>query len=283
MKWQGRRRSPYFPGRRPSAARFVSGIAGVGLMTLLVTGPFLDLNTTPFWQSTDPVSVTVNSEMQLTSADQRVAVMVAAALTDIEDVWANIFERDLGQTYQPAALVLFKGTTMSACAGPRGAMGPFYCPAERTVFMDTDFFTALENLLGAGDDLAVDYVVAHQVGHHVQNDLRILDQADRIRAEGGEAQFNAIALRIELQADCLAGVWARAAQEQFDMLERGVIAGTINAVVRIGDEMLLPNATGQVQPESFAHGTPDQRQRWFSRGYDSGDIGVCDTFAADQL
>ncbi len=287
MKWQGRRGSRNIEDQRRSGGRSGSrsagGIGGVGLIALLVVGYFLGIDITPLLQATDGGPVTVSSETELTPADQRAAEFVSVTLADTEDVWANIFERDLGQTYRPATLVLFKGATRSACGGASAATGPFYCPPERKVFLDTDFFTTLERQLGAGGDFAAAYVVAHEVAHHVQNELGILEQANRIRAKVGEAQSNAISVRIELQADCLSGVWARAAQEQFDTLERGDIAEAMNAAARIGDDTLQRNATGRVQRESFTHGTSEQRQRWFGRGYDGGDIGVCDTFAADQL
>lgn len=283
MKWQGRRRSRYIEDRRRTGKRAAGGVGGLGLIILLVVGYFLGIDITPLLQGAGGGQVTVSGEAEVTPADQAAAEFVAVTLADTEDVWANIFERDLGQTYRPATLVLFKGATQSACGGASAATGPFYCPPERKVFLDTDFFTTLDRELGAGGDFAAAYVIAHEVAHHVQNELGILEQANRIRAQVSDVQSNAISVRIELQADCLSGVWARAAQEQFDTLERGDIAEAMNAAARIGDDSLQRNATGLVQPESFTHGTSDQRQRWFGRGYDSGDIAVCDTFAADQL
>lgn len=283
MKWQGRRRSRYIEDRRRTGKRAAGGVGGVGLIILLVAGYFLGIDITPLLQGTGGGQVAVSGEAEVTPADQAAAEFVAVTLADTEDVWADIFERDLGQTYRPATLVLFKGATQSACGGASAATGPFYCPPERKVFLDTDFFTTLDRELGAGGDFAAAYVIAHEVAHHVQNELGILEQANRIRAQVSDVQSNAISVRIELQADCLSGVWARAAQEQFDTLERGDIAEAMNAAARIGDDTLQRNATGLVQPETFTHGTSDQRQRWFGRGYDTGDIAVCDTFAADQL
>ena len=283
MKWQGRRRSRYIEDRRRTGKRAAGGVGGVGLIILLVAGYFLGIDITPLLQGTGGGQVAVSGEAEVTPADQAAAEFVAVTLADTEDVWADIFERDLGQTYRPATLVLFKGATQSACGGASAATGPFYCPPERKVFLDTDFFTPLDRELGAGGDFAAAYVIAHEVAHHVQNELGILEQANRIRAQVSDVQSNAISVRIELQADCLSGVWARAAQEQFDTLERGDIAEAMNAAARFGDDTLQRNATGLVQPETFTHGTSDQRQRWFGRGYDTGDIAVCDTFAADQL
>jgi predicted metalloprotease len=189
----------------------------------------------------------------------------------------------LNQRYTPPVLVLFSGATQSACGGASAATGPFYCPPEQKVYLDTDFFVTLERQLGAGGDFAAAYVVAHEVAHHVQNELGILDQANQQRARVSETQSNAISVRIELQADCLAGVWANVAQQRFDILQKGDIAEAMNAAERIGDDTLQANAGQRVRPDSFTHGTSEQRQRWFMRGFQTGDVTQCDTITARTL
>jgi len=204
-------------------------------------------------------------------------------LADTEEVWADVFASQIGDTYTPPTLVLFKGATQSPCGGASGASGPFYCPADRKAYLDTEFFVTLENRLGAGGDFAAAYVVAHEVAHHVQNELGILGQANRIRQQVSEAESNAISVRIELQADCLSGIWARLAQDRFNSVEQGDIAEAMNAAARIGDDTLQRNAGRTVQPHTFTYGTSQQRQRWFWTGYETMQITSCNTFETDNL
>jgi predicted metalloprotease len=173
--------------------------------------------------------------------------------------------------------------TQSACGGASSATGPFYCPNDRQVYLDTDFFATMARQLGAEGDFAAAYVVAHEVAHHVQNQLGILGQANTIRAQVGEGESNAISVRIELQADCYSGVWANHADQQLGTIERGDIAEAMNAAEQIGDDTLQRRQTGTVRPDAFTHGTSEQRQRWFETGFRSGDIRDCDTFGADQI
>jgi predicted metalloprotease len=222
-------------------------------------------------------------ETELTDADRRAGEFVSVTLADTEEVWDEIFRRQLGEAYTPATLVLFKGITQSPCGGASGATGPFYCPGDRKIYLDTGFFTTLERRMGAGGDFAAAYVVAHEVAHHVQNELGILGQANRVRAQSSQADANAISVRIELQADCYSGVWARAAQSKFGSLERGDIAEAMNAAKQIGDDTLQRSAGRVPQPHTFTHGTSEQRQRWFATGYETGDLRACDTFSARSL
>ena len=217
---------------------------------------------------------------EITAADEQAASFVKVTLADTEEVWGRILPQQAGQSYVPPTLVLFKGSTASACGLADAATGPFYCPGDKQVYLDTDFFAVMAQQLGAGGDFAAAYVVAHEVGHAVQDQLGILEQANRIRAQSSEAQSNAISVQIELQADCFAGVWANGAQEQFGSLERNDIAEAMNAAEQIGDDTLQRNAGQTVRPDGFTHGTSAQRQRWFSRGYDSGQMDQCDTFNA---
>ncbi|MFG5381992.1 neutral zinc metallopeptidase [Yoonia sp. R2-816] len=284
MKWQGRRGSSNIEDRRRrgGGARRAGGIGGVAGVLVLLAGWYFGVDTSQF-VDLGGGGFEASSSAEITPADERAAQFVSVTLADTEEVWSDIFQRQLGQTYQPPILVLFKGQTQSACGGASAATGPFYCPPERKAYLDTDFFTTLEQRLGAGGDFAAAYVVAHEVAHHVQNELGILGQVNQLRAQMSEADSNAMSVRVELQADCFSGIWARAAQQQFGSLERGDIAEAMNAAAQIGDDTLQRNAGQAVRPHTFTHGTSEQRQRWFARGLESGDLSTCDTFAATRL
>lgn len=281
MKWQGRRGSRNIEDRRRMSGGAVGGIGGVGLIAVLAIGYFFGIDVTPLLeQGSQP---TRQSDVELSAADQRAGEFVSVTLADTEEVWTALFDEQLGETYHPAVLVLFKQVTQSPCGGASGATGPFYCPGDKKVYLDTAFFTTLAERLGAKGDFAAAYVVAHEIGHHVQDELGILSEANRIRAGVDEAQSNAISVRIELQADCFAGIWARTAGDTFDTLEPGDVEEAMQAAARIGDDVLQRNAGRVPAPESFTHGTAAQRQRWFSEGYDTGQIAGCDTFGANRL
>lgn len=256
------------------------GIGGLGLIAVLVIGYFLGIDVTPLLQGG---GMPQGGSVEVTEADEQAARFVSVTLADTEEVWEEVFREELGRAYDPPTLVLFKGVTQSPCGGASGATGPFYCPLDQKAYLDTDFFTTLSRRLGARGDFAAAYVVAHEVAHHVQNALGILAEANRIRAQVSEAQSNAISVRIEIQADCFSGVWARAAEAKFGSLERGDIAEAMNAAKQIGDDTLQRNAGRVPQPHTFSHGTSEQRQRWFARGYETGRIAACDTFGAEAL
>ena len=281
MKWQGRRGSSNIEDRRRAGggAR-IGGIGGVAGVLVLLVGWYFGVDTSQFVDlggSGSPTSA------EITPADERAAEFVSVTLADTEEVWTDIFDRQLDATYVPPVLVLFKGHTRSACGGASAATGPFYCPPEKKAFLDTDFFVTLERRLGAGGDFAAAYVVAHEIAHHVQNELGILGEVNQMRAQMSEADSNAMSVRVELQADCFAGIWAKAAQNRFGSLEQGDIAEAMNAAAQIGDDTLQRNAGQRVQPHTFTHGTSEQRQRWFARGYESGALESCDTFATNRL
>jgi predicted metalloprotease len=179
--------------------------------------------------------------------------------------------------------VLFRGSTPTSCGQGQAAMGPFYCPADRKVYIDLGFFETLKNQLGAPGEFAQAYVVAHEVGHHVQNLLGISDQVDQARNRVSRAEYNRLSVKLELQADCLAGVWAHHAQDARQILEKGDVESAMNAAAKIGDDALQRAAGGQVVPDSFTHGTSAQRQRWFNIGLTTGQMQKCDTFAAASL
>ncbi|MGO4909313.1 neutral zinc metallopeptidase [Pseudorhodobacter sp. W20_MBD10_FR17] len=282
MKWQGRRESRNIEDRRGrSKSRAAGGIGGVGLVAVLVIGYFLGIDVTPLLQDQGAAQMAPATEM--TAADKAAGQFVSVTLADTEDVWAQVFKDQLGRSYTPATLVLFKGATSSPCGGASGASGPFYCPGDKKAYLDTDFFVTLERQLGAKGDFAAAYVVAHEIAHHVQDELGILSQANEVRAQVSQADSNAISVRIELQADCFAGIWARAAQEKFNSIERGDLEEAVNAARKIGDDTLQRNAGQYPNPHSFTHGTSEQRSRWFVTGYQSGKLGSCDTFSTNTL
>ena len=205
---------------------------------------------------------------------------VSRVLATTEDSWDARFRAEVGEAYQPPKLVLFTGNVSSACGAAESAMGPFYCPGDRKVYLDQSFFDELARRFGAPGDFAGAYVIAHEVGHHVQTLLGISDQVRQQQARASKTQGNAIQVRMELQADCLAGVWASA---HTDLLDPGDVDEALAAANAIGDDTLQKAGQGFIVPESFTHGTSEQRRRWFMAGMDGGTIASCDTFAAERL
>ena len=283
MEWRGRRGSSNIEDRRAQGPRrggvAVGGIGGV--LVLLLLGAVFGVDVSPFLQGGGEIGGSGNVE--ITEADQEAANFVSVVLADTEEVWARVLPEQAGMNYQPVTLVLYKGVTPSPCGSASGATGPFYCPQDKKVYLDTGFFATMTHELGAGGDFAAAYVVAHEVAHHVQDELGILGKANKYRMQASEAESNAVSVRIELQADCFSGVWARGADAQFGSLQQGDIEEAVNAAHRIGDDTLQRNAGRVPMPHTFTHGTSEQRARWFMRGYKTGDIGQCDTFSARQL
>ncbi len=281
MKWQGRRGSANIEDRRRSGGvRRIGGIGGAGAIAVLLIGYFLGVDVTPLLEGG---TVSTGGTTELTERDRATGDFVSVTLADTEEVWAQIFAQQLGRDYTPATLVLFKEATGSACGTASGATGPFYCPNDQKIYLDTAFFTTLANDLGAGGDFAAAYVVAHEVAHHVQNELGILGKVNEVRARSSAEESNALSVRIELQADCFAGIWAYHAAETFGSIERGDVAEAMNAAARIGDDTLQRNAGRRPMPDSFTHGTSEQRQRWFGVGMEGGELGSCDTFSVRNL
>ena len=281
MKWRGRRGSRNIEDRRRMGARG-GGLSIVGILIVLGVGYFFGIDVTPLLQGTG-VGVEQSQPAEITPEDQAAGQFVSVTLADTEEIWADLFRTQVGSTYDPATLVLFKGITQSPCGNASGATGPFYCPADNKIYLDTNFFVTLDRRMGAGGDFAAAYVVAHEVAHHVQDELGILQQANQVRAQSSQERSNAISVRIELQADCYSGIWARNAEERFGSLERGDLAEAINAAKQIGDDTLQRSAGRTPRPHTFTHGTSDQRQRWFIRGYETGSMAECDTFGADRI
>ncbi len=280
MDWRGRRGSRNIEDRRTSTGARVGGIGGVGAIAVLLIGYFLGVDVTPLLQ--DPGAQS-GGTVELTEADRVAGEFVSVTLADTEEVWSQVFRDQLGRTYNPAILVLFKDVTQSPCGGASGATGPFYCPGDKKVYLDTGFFTTLENRLGAKGDFAAAYVVAHEIAHHVQDELGILGRANQARQQVSQTDSNAISVRIELQADCLSGVFARTAAQRFGSIDRGDLEEAVNAARRIGDDTLQKAAGQRPMPHTFTHGTAEQRSRWFMIGLQSGQIADCDTFSTDDL
>jgi hypothetical protein len=210
------------------------------------------------------------------------AIFVSKVLASTEDTWNEVF-RASGRQYEEPKLVLFSGLTPTACGTGQSAMGPFYCPGDQKVYIDLAFFRELKTRFRAPGEFAQAYVVAHEVAHHVQNQLGIADKVQAARQRAGKAEANALSVRMELQADCLAGVWGRRTDTMKNILEPGDLEAALNAASAIGDDRLQQQAQGRIVPESFTHGTSEQRVRWFKRGFESGDMNQCNTFKAAEL
>ena len=219
---------------------------------------------------------------QESASEAQARELVSGVLADTEDAWGQIFSSN-GRTYEQPKLVLFSGAVESACGFAQAAVGPFYCPADHQVYIDLSFYDELRTRFGAPGDFAQAYVIAHEVGHHVQTLLGISDKAQAARSRASEAESNAVSVRLELQADCFAGIWAHNADKARNVLEAGDVEEGLNAASAIGDDRLQKQSRGYVSPESFTHGSSEQRVRWFKRGFESGLMESCDTFGARQL
>lgn len=269
-------------GSRRSAGRSFGATGGIGVLAIVAIGYFLGVDLTPLLdqQGGPQVQQTSGGTGQLSAEEQQAGEFASRVLATTEDIWADIFPAAFGTAYRPPALVLFSDATQSGCGGAQAATGPFYCPADRRAYLDTAFFAYLSRQLGAGGDFAAAYVIAHEVAHGVQDQLGILSEANRQRAAASQTRSNEISVMIELQADCFSGVWA---SRLGDVLEPGDLDEALNAAERIGDDYLQARAGRAVNPHSFTHGTSEQRRRWFTTGYETGDPNACDTFGAARL
>ncbi|HRY27269.1 MAG: neutral zinc metallopeptidase [Geminicoccaceae bacterium] len=291
MEWRGRRGSKNVidvRGRGRGGGRSmgrIGGFGGIGAVAIVLIGLFLGVDLTPLlglgsgggMQSAPPVQQAGPNRI-----DDEAEEFVSVVLADTEEVWSREFEAR-GARYEVPELVLFTGAVDSACGTASSAVGPFYCPGDHRVYLDTAFFQTLESQLGARGDFARAYVIAHEVGHHVQNLIGVMDQVNEARRSVSEVEANALSVRVELQADCLAGMWARGADEMFGTLERGDIDEALDAAARIGDDTLQRQSQGRVVPDSFTHGTSEQRQAWFYQGFEQGSLESCDTFSIDRV
>lgn len=293
MKWEGNRESDNVEDRRDDSGGggggFGFGGRSVGIGTIviaLVGGWVFGINPLTILNllsgGAPPAQVQQQAPAHRPPADDRMAKFVSTVLADTEDVWTDVFTRG-GATYQKPRLVLFRGATQTACGQGQAAMGPFYCPGDQKVYIDLGFYETLTRRLGAPGDFAQAYVIAHEVGHHVQNLLGISARMEQMRGRVGKVEYNALSVRLELQADCFAGVWAHNAQNARQILEQGDVEEAMNAAAKIGDDALQRASGGAVVPESFTHGTSAQRQRWFDTGLKTGSVKACDTFSARSL
>ena len=279
MRWRKGRRSSHIEDRRGVRVGRRAFKGGIGtIVIVLAVSYFLEIDPSVIFQMQQgAVTSTTASSRQPTAAEEEMVDFVSVVLADTEDTWKTLF-RDAGLYYQKPTLVLFIGQVSSACGQASAAMGPFYCLADEKVYIDLSFFDDLKRRHGAPGDFAQAYVIAHEVGHHVQS---LLGTSKRVRAEQhglGKEDANILSVRQELQADCFAGIWAYHADESRQVLEKGDLEEALAAASAIGDDRLQQEANGRVVPETFTHGTSSQRVKWFRRGFESGDFAVCDTF-----
>ena len=287
MKWEGNRQSENVEDRRGGGGRRVGGI-GLGTIVLgLVASYFLGINPMTAINAINGVQGALPSSQeaqteQQTAAQDRSTVFVRTVVADTEDTWSKIFAAN-GERYPAPKLVLFSSSTPTACGDGQAAMGPFYCPADQKVYLDLDFFNTLERKLQSPGEFAKAYVIAHEVGHHIQKIMGTTDKIDAMRGRVDAATQNQYSVRLELQADCYAGVWAHHDDAQRQILENGDIEAAMNAAQQIGDDTLQKKSQGYVVPDSFTHGTSAQRMRWFNTGLQSGRVQDCQTFEAKTL
>lgn len=286
MRWQGRRPSGNVEDRRRSGGRGLAiggGIGGVGGIVILVLYLLLGGNPSEITQSLQGEGAVAPTEAgELSQEQQEMGEFVSVVLADIEDVWNEQF-RQLGADYREPRLVLFSGQVESACGYNSAAVGPFYCPGDENVYLDLEFFEDMQRELDAPGDFALAYVIAHEVGHHVQNLLGVMEEVSTRQARLGEREANQLTVRLELQADFLAGVWAHYARQSSDFLDSADIEEGINAAGAVGDDRIMQRTQGRVVPDAFTHGTSAQRIRWFRKGLESGDLEQGDTFSAARL
>ncbi|WP_298831625.1 neutral zinc metallopeptidase [uncultured Piscinibacter sp.] len=297
MKWEGNRESDNVEDARRSGGRLPGGVhlgggRGIGLGTIaiaLVAGWIFGINPLTVLSllgggggEIGGMPTAQQAPAGRPPADDTMARFVSVVLADTEDVWHEQF-RQMRSTYREPKLRLFRGAEPTACGMGRSAMGPFYCPGDQKVYIDLAFYETMRTQLGAPGDFAQAYVIAHEVGHHVQNLLGITGKVEAMRGRIGEAQGNAMSVRLELQADCFAGVWAHHAQKARQILEQGDLEEALHAASQIGDDALQRKSQGTVQPETFTHGSSAQRVRWFRTGLQTGSVQQCNTFEARQL
>jgi predicted metalloprotease len=284
MKWQGRRKSDNVVDRRRVRAGGIAVGGGLGGVIVLVLYLLLGGDPSDIQQNLQIGGPSTSTEVgePLSAHQEEMGEFVAVVLADIEDVWGELF-RQMGLEYREPRLVLFTGQVESACGYAAAATGPFYCPGDENVYIDLAFFEDMQRRLNAPGDFALAYVMAHEVGHHVQNLLGITDQINDLRGRLSERELNQVLVRLELQADFLAGVWAHYAWQDTDFLDSQDIEEGMNAAAAVGDDRIMRQTQGYVVPDAFTHGTSEQRARWFRKGLETGDIRQGDTFGAEEL
>jgi len=278
MKWQGRQGSDNVEDRRGMSTGKMALGGGIG--TIVIVLVVLLLGGDPSSILNDSANTTESGQYQATPEEEELAQFVKVVLKDTETVWGKIFEQ-AGSAYRQPTLVLFSGQVESACGYATASSGPFYCPGDEKVYIDLSFCDQLKTKFGAYGDFAIAYVISHEIGHHVQNQLGILNQVNNQRSQLSETSANQLLVRLELQADFFSGIWAHYAESMLNTLEAGDIEEAMNAAASVGDDILQKKYQGRVYPDSFTHGTAVQRKEWFRRGYTSGDFAQGDTFNAN--
>lgn len=285
MRWRSGRRSSNIEDRRGiRLSRSVKG-GGIGMLLLVIVAMYFGVDPSIVLQQGTEMgggSSIQTIPIQPSTGDNELADFVSVVLADTEDTWESLFNQ-MGGVYEKPNLVLFSGMVESACGYAQAAIGPFYCPGDRKVYIDLSFYRDLKNKMHAPGDFAQAYVISHEVGHHVQNLLGISDKVHAMRHRLSQKEYNKLSVKLELQADCFSGIWAHHAQKMRNILEPGDVEEALNAASMIGDDRLQKQTLGYVTPDSFTHGTSAQRVTWFNRGFQTGNINTCNTFKAQDL
>jgi predicted metalloprotease len=281
MEWRGRRESDNVEDRRGQriSGGGIAGLGGLGIVVVLVVSLLTGQNPLTLLQSLggqEGATTSSDQPYQETAEEHELSQFVRVVLADTEDIWGKILPEQAGRAYERPILVLFSEVVQSGCGTAQSQMGPFYCPADHKLYIDLSFYQELRQRFGAPGDFAQAYVIAHEVGHHVQNLLGTSDKVHAAEQRASQEEANALSVRLELQADCYAGVWAHHTEQEKHVLEQGDLEEAIGAAQAVGDDRLQMQTQGRVVPESFTHGTSEQRAHWFEQGYSSGDIKRCD-------
>ena len=286
MRWQNRAKSVNIEDRRgrPAGGRGrggapIGGKARVLMFIVVIVAGYYGIDLTPLVSERENIGGAIQGGNYIpTAEEEEMARFSAVVLKTTEETWEALF-RQMNKTYDPTKLVLYTGSTSTTCGYGESAMGPFYCPADTSVYIDLSFYQDMKNMLGGGGDFAQGYVIAHEVGHHVQHLLGISQNVRKLQQKATQKESNRLSVMMELQADCFAGVWGNAMQRE-NILEAGDVESALRTAEAIGDDRLQKQSTGRVVPDSFTHGTSKQRQMWFERGFNSGNPAMCDTFSA---
>ncbi|HSL88280.1 MAG TPA: neutral zinc metallopeptidase [Ignavibacteriaceae bacterium] len=281
MRWKGRKQSSNVEDRRGLSAKGLAG-GGIGTIVIVLVVLLLGGDPTSLIQNIQTTDQTTTSNYTETAEEKELAQFVSVILAETENVWHNIFA-DIGKQYREPKLVLFSGSVQSACGVAGSSTGPFYCPGDQKLYIDLSFYQELQTKFKAPGDFAMAYVVAHEVGHHIQNLLGTMEKVQQLRSRISQEEYNQYSVRLELQADFYAGVWAHYTDRIEGLLEEGDLEEALNAASAVGDDRIQKQAQGYVVPESFTHGTSEQRKRWFYKGYKTGDIRQGDTFNTNNL
>mgnify|MGYP001814000018 CR=1 FL=1 len=285
MRWRSGRRSSNVEDRRGRRIGRKTAGGGLGVLVIALIAMYFGVDPSVFLNQQGPPSVGTSSYSDSTSntpEDRQLVEFVSVVLADTEDTWNALFQR-WDKSYTEPTLVLFSGAVESACGYAQAAVGPFYCPRDQKVYIDLSFYNDLKNRFRAPGDFAQAYVIAHEIGHHVQTLLGISEKVHKLRSRVSKVEANRLSVMQELQADCFAGIWAHYADKARQILEEGDIEEALNAASSIGDDRLQKQSRGYITPDSFTHGSSAQRVRWFRQGLESGNVSQCNTFKADRL